>query len=224
MKKPFRTTRTGDHPFLSPLAAQHGLRARWRGIAARLPDAALPIAFMLAGGIALVALLGTLLAGGPQGPAPETIAATTRAPSPTLPEPKPASSPPVPEPVQATPDPARTASILAAIPDPEALLPKVDVAETEREIAALEAIQRREVEADVGAPAQQATASLETENMRAATTTNYVNMRASANDDAEIIQVVPALAAIEAEDDCNWCAVVYEGRTGYIYRSFISYR
>lgn len=36
--------------------------------------------------------------------------------------------------------------------------------------------------------------------------------------------VVPASAQIEAETDCGWCEISYQGRTGFVYKSFISYR
>lgn len=123
--------------------------------------------------------------------------------------------------------PARTASILPAVPDIGARpAGGVPVAETDDEIAVLEAIQRREVEEDLATPTDEETASIgpaASGPMRAATTTRYVNMRAAPEDDAEVLLVVPALAEIEVEADCNWCAVVYDGRSGFIYKTFISY-
>jgi hypothetical protein len=59
-------------------------------------------------------------------------------------------------------------------------------------------------------------------NLSPAKATQYVNMRAGPDDDATVLTVVPANASIEAEDDCRWCEVSYEGKTGYIYRSFIA--
>lgn len=227
-----------DQPFLSPLGAERGIIARWRRMSERLPDSAAPIAFMVVGGVAVIALLGTLLSGVPrQPPAQETVAQAEPA------NPEPASAPlpaaaqeAAPEPaavaavpaelLRAEPDPERTASILSAVRDTSAFVPEVDVAETEEEIAALEARQQLEVEEDVGTPSPsvEEAAIVPLPQKRDATTTNYVNMRAAANDEAEVLEVVPALAEIEAQEDCDWCAVTYEGRTGYIYRTFISYR
>ncbi|MBX9465643.1 MAG: hypothetical protein KL840_22185 [Aquamicrobium sp.] len=124
------------------------------------------------------------------------------------------------------PDPGRTSSILAARPAASAFVPSVPVAESEDEVAQLEAIQRREVEADVGVPSEEETASIGpigTSSMQQATTTRYVNMRSGPADDAEVLLVVPALEKIEAETDCDWCSVRYDGRTGYIYKTFLSY-
>lgn len=52
--------------------------------------------------------------------------------------------------------------------------------------------------------------------------TQYVNMRAAPDDDATVLTVVPANASIEAEADCRWCEVSYDGKTGYVYRTFIA--
>lgn len=124
------------------------------------------------------------------------------------------------------PDHNRTSSILSAAPHAGVFEPAVPVAETDDEIAALEAIQRREVEEDIGPPSEDQTASIgqpAASPKARATTTRYVNMRSGPSDEAEIILVVPALVEVEAETDCNWCAVAYEGRNGYIYKTFLSY-
>lgn len=136
-----------------------------------------------------------------------------------------AAIPPLGEPAL-EPDQNRTSSILSAAPHAGAFEPAVPVAETDDEIAALEAIQRREVEEDIGPPSEEQTASIgqPASGPRAqATTTRYVNMRSGPSDDADIIVVVPALVEVEAETGCNWCAVAYEGRSGYIYKTFLSY-
>lgn len=124
------------------------------------------------------------------------------------------------------PDLGRTSSIPPARSGVSGFVPSVPVAETEDEIAELEEIQRREVENDVGAPSEEETASVgpvDTPALQQATTTRYVNMRAGPSDDAEIVLVVPALMEVEAEAGCNWCTVSYDGRTGYIYKTFLSY-
>lgn len=127
----------------------------------------------------------------------------------------------------ATPDQQRTAAIPPALPGASQMAePVVPVAETEDEILALEAIQRSEVEEDVGPPSDEWTSAIAqdaTPTRLPATTTRYVNMRAEPGDDGEVLEVVPALANIEAEGNCDWCAVSYEGRQGYIYKTFISY-
>ena len=40
----------------------------------------------------------------------------------------------------------------------------------------------------------------------------------------QVVTVVPASAQIEAEANCGWCEISYQGRTGFIYKSFINYR
>lgn len=57
--------------------------------------------------------------------------------------------------------------------------------------------------------------------MKAAKTTQHVKMRAGPADEAGVITVVPANTALQAEADCNWCTVVYNGRRGYIFKNFI---
>lgn len=124
------------------------------------------------------------------------------------------------------PDAAATASIPPASPaGVTSFAPNVPVAENDDEIATLEAIQREEVDDDIGAPSDEPTAAIPSPAgpMSAATTTRWVNMRTGPADDAEIMVVVPALAEIQAETDCNWCSVSYDGQQGYIYKTFISY-
>lgn len=244
MKSLFQRHRS-PKPFLAPFVAAGRFSRLSRAALTRMPAAAAPVAVTVVGGVALVAVLGLLL--GREAPPPEPASAATPVaaaqPAPDAeiekaavtaaapPEPEePARiaadllSAPVLEP-ENNPDPARTSSIPPAMPGAGVLVPPVPIAETEAEIAELEAVQRREVEEDVGAPSPEETASVraDTPPMRPATATKYVNMRSGPSDNAEVLEVVPALAEIEAEAGCNWCAVSYEGRTGYIYKSFISY-
>ena len=125
------------------------------------------------------------------------------------------------------PDNAVTSAIPPALPGAGSFAPDVPVAETDEEIAALEARQRQEVAEDLGVdPDEAATSSIGsavTGPLRAAIATKYVNMRNGPSDEAEVLLVVPALAEIEAEEDCNWCAVTYDGKAGFIYKTFISY-
>lgn len=122
-----------------------------------------------------------------------------------------------------------TAAIPPALPGASGMMPAaaaVPVAETEQELLALEERQREEVEADVGPPSDEWTAAIDTSPvgpMQSAITTKYVNLRVGPDDDADVLMVVPALAEIEAEAGCNWCAVTYDGRSGYMYKTFISY-
>lgn len=118
----------------------------------------------------------------------------------------------------------RTASIPPALPG-GAFMPVVPVAETQEEIEALEAIQREEVAEDVGEPSLEETASVPPADASrvSATTTKWVNMRTGPSDEADVVEVVPALATVQAQAGCDWCAVSYEGRQGYIYKTFLSY-
>ena len=104
--------------------------------------------------------------------------------------------------------------------------PVVAVAETVEELLALEEIQRREVEADLAKPSSETTAAVQPDiaSKVAAIAKTWVNMRAGPSDDARVLMVVPGSADIQAETDCGWCAVSYDGREGYIYKTFISYR
>lgn len=227
MKSLLGRFRRQPQPFLAPL----GLAGRL----SRLPPAAAPLAVTVAGAIVLVAVLGALLGREPEAAAPEPAPVTAaeetyETPAPAIEEDaaetaadlRPAEPEEQPEP---EPDPARTASILTALPGAHALMPSVPVAETEEEVAALEEIQRREVEDDVGPPSPEMTASFRQQapSMRPATTTRYVNLRAGPDDGAQVLAVVPERAAIDAEEDCGWCEVTYQGRSGYIYKSFIRY-
>jgi hypothetical protein len=119
------------------------------------------------------------------------------------------------------PTEADKASVLAPSSDESA--PVVAVAETAEELLALEAIQQREVEADLTEPSAETTAAVPSVSKAVAKATAWVNLRAGPSDDAEVLMVVPALADIQAEAACNWCAVSYDGREGFIYKTFISY-
>jgi acetylornithine deacetylase/succinyl-diaminopimelate desuccinylase-like protein len=121
------------------------------------------------------------------------------------------------------PTEADKASILARPSSSDDSAPVVAVAETAEELLALEAIQQREVEADLAEPSAETTAAVPPVSKVAAKATAWVNLRAGPSDDAEVLMVVPALADIEAEAACNWCAVSYDGREGFIYKTFISY-
>lgn len=238
MKWPFKLKQRDDAPFLSPLSQQRSFR---ESLGQRLPSATAPIVFMVVGGLTLVVAIAGMLG------SPDTDPTATAAESPVEPALAAPAAPPavaavpavsfaseleaarIPEAAvtaagETDPDPARTASILSAIPSQHALQPEVEIAETEAEIAALESVQRTQVEEDIGVPAAPATASLAADSdLHNATTTGHVNMRAGPNDEAEVLAIIPASTRIQVEAGCSWCAVAYDGRSGYIYRSFISY-
>lgn len=124
--------------------------------------------------------------------------------------------------VLAPPSPREEPDAAATPPSPQ-MVGTVAVAETTEELLALEAIQQREVEADLARPSTETTAAVPPVSKVAAKATTWVNLRAGPSDDAEVLMVVPSLAEIEAETGCNWCAVAYDGREGFIYKNFISY-
>ena len=116
------------------------------------------------------------------------------------------------------PDPART---IAIAPDTLRGSLDVQVAETEAEVAMLEAAtgmlddQAEPGEAAIGA------LDISQPELRPAKAAKWGNLRDGPADEAKVLVVVPANAAIEAETDCNWCAVVYKGQRGYMYKNLI---
>lgn len=221
---PFRSDRSGQ-PFLSPLGRRRAL-----------PAIALPLALTAVGGVALVVAFGMLFGlqsrqaarDVPEAASPASIgqpalaaarpaeeaASLTALPAPP-PAPIPAAGPALLPAGAATPDPGSTAAIPRLLPaEPAAPEADVAVAETDDEIAALEEIQAEENRDDLGGNAQ----------MRPATVTSAVNLRAGPDNDAEVVKVLPDGAEIEAEDGCRWCRVAHDGVSGYVYRNFIDYR
>ncbi|WP_378947317.1 SH3 domain-containing protein [Mesorhizobium sp. ANAO-SY3R2] len=130
------------------------------------------------------------------------------------------------QPASTAPDATDTASIPA-----EGLRGPLDVqvAETEAEIAKLEADTGMTEETEANSEAQPAPAApavtklapVSQPDLKPATVTKHVNLREAPADEAEVLTVVPENASIEAETDCGWCTVVYKGQRGYIYKSFI---
>lgn len=60
--------------------------------------------------------------------------------------------------------------------------------------------------------------------LRKGRTIKYVNLRAGPDNDAEVLVIMPANAAILAEGSCiHWCAAVYQGKKGFIYKTLIAY-
>ncbi|MCY6383392.1 SH3 domain-containing protein [Hoeflea prorocentri] len=125
-----------------------------------------------------------------------------------------------------TVDAARTGSIIP----PSAI---VEFAETESEIIEMESkltalgaehfkVPQQSSVVPVPAPPVAATA-LPEPGLVNAKTRKWVNMRSAPNNKARVLAVVPAQADIFADENCTrWCGVVYEGRKGFIYRTFIT--
>lgn len=225
----WRKTRK-EQPFLSPLRPTGSIGDRIRYFLDGLPPVVAPVALTVIGGVALIGLFSIMSSGGPN------AAAYTEAPTKSFEEvPVEQTSAFAPMPQTDTieaaienaselmgSDPRETGSILQAVPQHETFVPSVPVAETEDEIARLEAMQQSQISSLVEAQAQD---DERQSNLRAAVASAAVNMRAAPRDDAEVLLVVPATAALEAEPDCDsWCAVSYDGRTGFIFKDFINYR
>lgn len=92
----------------------------------------------------------------------------------------------------------------------------VEVAETEAEVAMLE-----QTTGMIETPATVNPADGPLPDLQPAKVVKYANLRDGPADEAKVIAVVPANAAIEAETDCNWCTVVYKDQRGYMYKSLI---
>ncbi|WP_269931462.1 SH3 domain-containing protein [Aminobacter sp. HY435] len=94
----------------------------------------------------------------------------------------------------------------------------VQVAESEAEVAMLEASTGM---IDPLASGEAAALNGPLPALRPAKAAKYANLRDGPADESNVILVVPANAAIEAETDCNWCTVVYNGQRGFMYKSLI---
>lgn len=115
------------------------------------------------------------------------------------------------------PDPDPTAAIQPALPaEISALVPAPRPAPPAVQAVAVEA--RASAGNDAGNAAASAT------GLRSAVVNQAVNMRAAPNKGGQVVMVVPGGAAIDAETDCGWCEIRYQGRTGFIYKSFVNYR
>lgn len=235
-------------PILAPLAPRKGLIRRSILLANRLHPATATIALTFTGAVVIAGVLA-FVAGrstvddqlvdailtpvlGPVTSATEAsaaepaeeeeVAAVTSADLPDM-EPK--------------PDPARTASIPSPAPvdlppvgTPLALLP---AAQGSAALAALENFQAGSAHV-VPIPTQKpqgrqaVVASVETakvETTKRAITNRAVNMRSKPREGSSVLGVIPAQTAVEIEQGCqHWCAVSHNGQSGYIYKSFVSYR
>lgn len=246
MINPFRSNRT-QQPFLSPLGRQ-------RKVPALAAPLVLSVCGGVALVLAFGTLFGLQPRGMPTMMTSSDIDVTPAAAEPQVePEPAVASAPepeiPAEEPalVTALPDAPTTDSgeaILEPIAPQPATAAFADIVPDPGPTAAIPPALPAEITAfapqprpadPVGEPerndAPAATARAEPEParaggsaMRAATVRQAVNLRAAPNKRGKVMMVVPASAQIEAEANCGWCEISYQGRTGFIYKSFINYR
>lgn len=103
--------------------------------------------------------------------------------------------------------------------------------ETPEEIAAIEAIvvpdEKEQLRADKEekepAPAV-VSWDAEASNMKQASASEAVRLRAQPGTYAKILTVVPEGATIRASGDCSsWCAVSYDGRHGWIFKDYVRF-
>lgn len=234
VRNPFSSIQA-QQPFLSPLGRRR-----------RLPAIAAPVVLTVVGGVALVAAFGTIMFGlQPSGvssvaaglevaeaqaetPQPRTVTVEREREKPEEEEPALLTALPqspitetgevVLEPVPAQADasgddaPAADAdqALTAAIP---ALPAEITAFAPQPRPAAPPATQ-----------AASSAASAGDASMRTAVVRRAVNMRAAPNGRAQVLTVVPASSEVRAETDCSWCEISYQGRSGFIYKSFIDYR
>lgn len=103
----------------------------------------------------------------------------------------------------------------------------VVVAETEAEVAALEESMSDSVPQGVVADEPEPESVLASPEafdrpMVQAYATEHVNMRYGPDKDTGVVTVVPKHARVQTASDCeHWCAVVYDGKRGWIYKSYI---
>lgn len=101
----------------------------------------------------------------------------------------------------------------------------VGVAETEDQVVAMErrmaAEDNQHFRVPVTPRTSKPTAGLRPD-LRKGWTTKYVNLRSGPDNDSDVLTIVPANSPVLAEDNClHWCLSIYDGREGYIYKSFI---
>ncbi|MCR9136301.1 MAG: SH3 domain-containing protein [Alphaproteobacteria bacterium] len=102
---------------------------------------------------------------------------------------------------------------------------QVEIAESEDEIIALERKLSDEGAAHFNVPDESTRANgapaPSQKELRKRQTAKYVNLRAGPDNDADVLTIVPAKTVVLAEDNCvHWCAAVYQGQQGFIYKSF----
>jgi hypothetical protein len=137
----------------------------------------------------------------------------------------------LPAPASASDDPSDQV-IEVAIAETEAAVAQLEIttgmveppAEKPTEIARLQSAGDRSAAAGI-APGEAAEATAQPEiplpKLGSARVSHYVNLRAGPADEAAVVVVVPTGAQVEAEANCEWCVVTYNGQRGYIYKSFL---
>jgi len=130
--------------------------------------------------------------------------------------------------------------------DVAGLAPEVEVADSEAEVAKLEEslgmvepapetemeiarLERAATQSDSALTSDDQTAAMggpyiPVDGLRDARVTRYVNLRDGPADEARVIAVIPTNATVQAETNCGWCVVAYNGQRGYIYKDFLSGR
>ncbi len=67
-----------------------------------------------------------------------------------------------------------------------------------------------------------AVASRPPADLRKGQTTKFANLRAGPDNDAQVLEIIPAKSTILAEEDCvHWCRAVYLGQEGFVYKTLI---
>jgi len=236
VRNPFSSSQA-PQPFLSPLGRQR-----------RLPAVAVPAVLTVCGGVALVVAFGALfglqpsgvssIAAGPDvaearaAPQARTVA-VEREPEKPAQEDEPALVTALPQSQLAETEDGEVVlePVLAEggeadlAPDSD-LVPNADSERT----AAIEPALPAEITAFAPqprptppSPASAASPAADSAK-RVAVVKRAVNMRAAPNGRAQVLTVVPASSEIRAEAGCSWCEIDYQGRSGFIYKSFIDYR
>lgn len=225
MYNPFRQSSV-QQPFLSPLGKPRR----------SLPAMAMPLTVIIIGGVALVVASSALFSGIAIKSTDSVDIAVAATPSIEAQATPPAQIlSPDDQHAQTATLPASAATTTA--PETQALsfnAPDVSSGPSnEAELAILDVIEMPPVEEEADRSSTTAQDKPETPlaiaqatpaGLKNAVTNGAVNLRAAADKDAEVLLVVPKNVSIEAQENCTWCAVTYQGSQGYIYKSFIDYR
>ena len=100
----------------------------------------------------------------------------------------------------------------------------VDVAESEAQTIELEEKLSQQDEQNFNVDEPSAASQVPSHNgveLLNRQTAKYVNLRAGPDNEADVLAIVPAKTQLLAENNCtHWCAAIYQGQKGYIYKSF----
>lgn len=137
---------------------------------------------------------------------------------------------------ESAPAPVEKVKQIAAVKALDTATQDIDVAETEADVVALEEQMSEEVspaatvayaapeEEEPIKPVRISSPTFATGDLKSARATRYVNMRAAKNKYAAKLLVVPQNSEIRADPNCrHWCRVVYDGKLGYVYRTYIRF-